>query len=165
MEHALVSTVTPTHTPQGLESCHQPHSEQTSHQTASAGQRGDSVPERGGVWEQGVLAGSGVSAGQRPLQVPAALAQWAAPRRSCNPWRRQVAAASLFGALELAGEEVLMGFQGSQSPAQKTQKSLELGISTSNHLFTLCYAFEDLHEVYEPHSRKYCLQHWDNLGS
>lgn len=63
-------------------------------------------------------------------------------------------AAYLFGALELAGEEILMGFQGSQSPVQKTHKSPELGIATSNYLFTLCYTFEDLHEVYEPHSRK-----------
>lgn len=164
MEHAPVGTVTPM-PPPGLERLHQPHSDQASHQTASAGQRCDSVPERRGVWEQEVPACSGVSAGQRPLQVPAALARRAAPRCSCSHWRRQMAAACLFGALELAGEEVSMGFQGSQSPVQKIHKSQELGTSTSNHLVTLCYTFEDLHEVFEPQSRKYCLQYWLYMSS
>lgn len=70
-----------------------------------------------------------------------------------------MAAACLFGGREVAGEEVLMGFQGNQSPVQKTHKSQELGMSTSNDLFTLCYSFEDLHEVFQSHSRKYQLQH------
>lgn len=70
-----------------------------------------------------------------------------------------MAAAYLFGGREVAGEEVLMGFQGNQSPVQKSHKSQELDMSTSNDLFTLYYSFEDLREVFQSHSRKYLLQH------
>lgn len=159
MEHTPVRTVTPT-PPPGLERLHQPHSEQTSHQTTSAGQCHNSVPERRRVWEQEVLVCSGVSVGECPLQVPGMLARQDAPHHNYSQWRRQTAAVCSFGALELAGEEVLMGFEGSQSPVQKIHKPWELGTSTSNHLVTFCCTFEDPHEVFEPHSRKDCLQHW-----
>lgn len=83
-----------------------------------------------------MLAGSGESDEQCPLPVPAVLVPGAAPRRSCSQWRRQMDAAYVLGALELAGEEVLMGFQGSQSPVQKIHKSPELGIAASTSLLS-----------------------------
>lgn len=74
-------------------------------------------PEKLEVWEQEVLACSGVSSGECPLEVLAVLVPWAAPRCSCGCQRRWVAAACLSGALELAEKEVLVGFQGCQSPS------------------------------------------------
>lgn len=101
--------------------------EQTSPKTASTGQQQDSIPERLEVWEQEGLACSGVSSWECPSEAPAALA----PRCSSGCQGRWVAAACSSAALELAEKEVWVGFQGSQSPVQKSHKSS--CVSSSNH--------------------------------
>lgn len=71
-------------------------------------------PERLEVWEQGVLACSGVSCGECPWEAPAPRA---APCCSSGCQGRGVAAACSSGALELAEKKAWVGFQGSQLPS------------------------------------------------